>query len=223
MTTAIYTPPRTLGDLIPRTSSKVTAAAINVGLMLSFALFTAAMAQFEWRLDFTPVPVTGQTLAVLLSGGVLGWKMGAGSQIMYVLMGLVFPFYSGGAHGYTENKTVGEELIRGTASTFGYLVGFIFAAALVGYFSEKGNDRKVLSSIGSFLLGSVVIYTFGAIWLSHVAEIPIFKGPDSGMTYGVYPFLLGDLMKVALAGALLPGCWALVEKVKPEKPEPSES
>lgn len=223
MTTAIYTAPRTLGDLIPRTSSKAKSIAIDIVLMLTFALFTAAMAQLQWKLSFTPVPVTGQTLAVLLSGGVLGWKLGAGSQLLYVLMGLVLPFYSGGAHGYVEDEMVAGQLVKGTAATFGYLIGFIFAAALVGLFSEKGNDRKVLSSIGSFLVGSIVIYTFGATWLAHVYNIPVFTGDPSAMTWGVYPFFLGDIIKVALAGALLPGCWALANKVKPQKPEPTAS
>lgn len=223
MTTATYTPPRTLGDLIPRTDSKVAAIAINIALMFTFALFTAAMAQVSWKLSFTPVPITGQTFAVLLSGATLGWSLGAGSQIMYVLMGLVLPFYAHHSHGYVEDKVVGKAYIVGTASSFGYLVGFVIAAAAVGYFCEKGNDRKVLSAIGSFLIGSVIIYACGAAWLAHCYNWPVFVGENSGVVKGVYPFIVGDIVKVALAGALLPGCWALVKKVKPQSPDPTLS
>ena len=222
MTTALISSPRTIRDLIPRAkgeNAKAIAIATDIALVVGFALFTAAMAQFEWKLSFTPVPITGQTLAVLLSGATLGLRLGAGSQILYILMGLVFPFYAGGAKGYTENEMVGKVFVQGTAGTFGYLVGFVFAAALIGFLSERKNDRNFVSAIGTFAIGSIIIYSFGAFWLARVYEIPVFGeiGKDNALAWGVYPYIIGDVLKIVLAGIILPGSWMLANKMRKQE------
>ena len=172
-------------------------------LVVTFALLTAALAQVKISLGFTPVPITGQTLAVLLAGTSLGMSRGAASQLVYWLMGLVgLPFYSGGESGWQS----------GTGATLGYLMGFIVAAAVVGYLAERRHDRQVLSSLSAMALGTVVIYTMGALWLAHDLGVPVANGEQNAITMGVTPFLVGDLIKMAIAGLAAPAVWATVSK-----------
>jgi biotin transport system substrate-specific component len=181
------------------------AALRSVALVVGFALLTAALAQIEITLSFTPVPITGQTLGVLLAGGTLGWQLGASSQLLYWAFGLVgLPFYAGGDGGW---KT-------GTGATMGYLVGFVVAAAVIGYLAERRQDRNLASSWSAMALGSIIIYTFGAVWLAHKLNVPVATGDTNALSLGVTPFLIGDLIKLILAGALLPAVWATVDRTK---------
>ena len=172
--------------------------AVTVALVVSFALLTAAAAQFKVSLPFTPVPITGQTFAVLLAGGVLGSRAGAASQVVYWIAGLAFPFYAGGERGWEY----------ATGATGGYLIGFVAAAWMVGYLAERGQDRTVSSAIPAFLAGTVVIYLFGVPWLA--SEINVSW--QEAVELGAVPFVLGDLAKIVLAGVLLPGAWQLTGK-----------
>ncbi len=184
-----------LGVVFPRSK------AITAALVFGFALFTAAMAQFVIPLGFTPVPITGQTLAVLLAGGVLGANAGAASQALYVVMGAVgLPFFADAKGGWTV----------ATGSTAGYLVGFVVAAWLVGRLAERDQDRSVSTALGAFLLGSVTIYLFGVPWLANV----IGANWNRAAELGAYPFIAGDLVKVAIAGSLLPMAWRLVDRTR---------
>jgi biotin transport system substrate-specific component len=181
-------------------------AAIRVvALVVGFALLTAALAQWQVKLSFTPVPITGQTLGVLLAGGTLGSRLGAASQALYWVFGLVgLPFYAGGVGGWAN----------GTGATMGYLVGFVVAAGVIGYLAERRQDRNVASSWSAMALGSVIIYTFGAGWLAHKLNLPIATGDTNALSLGVTPFLIGDLIKLLLAGAFLPAVWAAVDRTK---------
>ncbi len=175
----------------------------DVVLVLGFALFTAGLAQIELHLSFTPVPITGQTLGVLLAGGALGSKRGGISQLLYWGMGLIgLPFYAGGDGGWSN----------GTGATMGYFVGFIVAAFVVGRLAERQNDRVLSTSFAAMALGSVIIYIFGASWLAHHLHIPLATGETNAIGLGVTPFLIGDLLKLALAGALLPAAWAIADR-----------
>lgn len=166
-------------------------------LVVGFALFTALMAQIEFPLWFTPVPITGQTFAVLLAGAALGWRAGLTSQALYVGLGAVgLPFYSGGNGGWNVV----------TGATGGYLVGFIAAAALIGYLAEREQDRSIATAMPAFLAGSALIYLFGVTWLAHSLGV----GATEAMELGMVPFIIGDLVKVALAGVALPAAWKLV-------------
>lgn len=179
------------GVILPR-STVVTA-----GLVVTFALLTAIAAQVVIPLPFTPVPITGQTFAVLLAGAALGSKAGAASQGLYLLLGAAgLPFYAGGASGWT--------VARG--ATGGYLVGFIIAAWLVGLLAERRQDRVVLTAIPAFLFGSVIIHLCGVPWLAATLNVPWTEAASLGSV----PFIVGDLLKVALAGLMLPAAWALV-------------
>lgn len=179
--------------VVPR--SAVTSTALVVG----FALLTALMAQIEIPLWFTPVPITGQTFAVLLTGAALGSTLGAASQLLYLGLGAVgLPFYSGGDGGW--------EVVTG--ATGGYLVGFVVAAYLVGLLAERRQDRTVLTAIPAFLAGSAVIYLFGVVWLAQELGVSTTEALELGMT----PFVIGDLVKIVLAGLLLPSMWSLVDR-----------
>jgi biotin transport system substrate-specific component len=185
-------------------NDRVRAGLRHAALITTFSLATAALAQWKIHLGFTPVPITGQTLGVLLAGGALGWRDGAASQALYWGLGLALPFYAGGKHGWRE----------GTGATFGYFVGFVVAAAVIGYLAERKQDRNLATSWSAMALGSVVIYVFGAGWLAHSLGVPVANGKDGAdaIAYGVTPFLIGDLLKMLLAGALLPATWKLVER-----------
>ena len=197
--TAITTPATaTLADrLLPARWGRVTWVR-SATLVLAFALLTALFAQIKITLGFTPVPITGQTFAVLLSGTALGVRRGAASQLLYWVLGLVgLPFYAGSKHGWKI----------ATGSTFGYFIGFIAAAALVGALAERRQDRTLLTSLPAMLAGTVVIYVFGAAWLAHKLNIPVATGEKNAIAFGITPFLIGDAIKVVLAGGLTPLAW----------------
>jgi len=182
-------------QVLPQT--RTVAAALVVG----FAMLTAGAAQIEIPLWFTPVPITGQTLAVLLAGAVLGMRAGAASQALYVGLGAIgLPFYSGGDGGWEA----------ATGATAGYLVGFIVAAAVVGYLAERRRDRNVVTAVPAFLAGTVIIYVLGVSWLA----LSLGVGAGRAIELGLTPFLIGDLVKAALAALVLPAAWRLVEQVR---------
>lgn len=190
-----------LVDLLPQSSVRSRAITRDIVLVLGFALLTAAAAQVQFSLGFTPVPLTGQTFAVLLSGAALGMRRGIASQAVYWGLGLTgLPFYAGGDGGWQN----------GTGSTLGYFVGFIVAAGVVGKLAERCHDREVVSSLAAMAFGTVIIYAFGALWLAHDLNIPVANGEANAIAYGVTPFLVGDLLKMALAGLLTPLAWATV-------------
>ena len=198
-------PQRVLADLIVQPTTRVRAIVRDVLLVVGFALLTAAAAQIEIQLGFTPVPLTGQTFAVLLSGAVLGMRRGALSQLVYWMAGLTgLPFYSGGAGGWKS----------GTGATLGYLVGFIVAAGAIGYLAEKKQDRNFATSLPAMLLGSTLIYTCGAAWLTTYLKIGFATGETNAIALGVAPFLVGDVIKALLAAACTTGVWAAINKRK---------
>lgn len=188
-----------------RPSERAQAFARSATLVAAFALLTALLAQWELPLAFTPVPITGQTLGVLLAGGALGMRLGAASMSLYWVLGMIgLPFYSGGTGGWDA----------ATGATMGYLVGFIVAAAAIGYLAERSETRNLVSSWSAMALGSFVIYVFGATWLAHSLDIPLATGDPNAIALGVTPFLVGDGIKLLLAGAFLPATWRLVDRFR---------
>lgn len=168
----------------------------SIVAVVGFAGLTALMAQIRIPLGFTPVPVTGQTFAVLLAGASLGARLGASSQLVYLAAGAVgFPVFTGGGSGFEYF----------TGATAGYLVGFVLAAALVGRLAERGQDRKVNTAVTAFLAGSAVIYVCGAIGLMITADMDA----TTAIAQGVTPFVFGDVLKATAAGMLLPLAWKL--------------
>ncbi len=192
-----------LSDALPTPQVRSMRIAREITLIIGFALFTAALAQVRIPLGFTPVPVTGQTLAVLLAGASLGAWRGAGSQMLYWLLGMVgLPFYSNGTGGWSV----------ATGPTMGYLVGFIVAAAVVGRLAEYRHDRRVLTSIAAMTMGSMIIYAFGAAWLAINLGIPLATGEQNAIALGVTPFLVGDVIKMCLAGLATASTWRFINR-----------
>ncbi|NCP88305.1 MAG: biotin transporter BioY [Anaerolineae bacterium CG_4_9_14_3_um_filter_57_17] len=168
----------------------------NLLLITAGAALVALLAQVRIPLPFTPVPLTGQTFAVLLVGAALGSRRGAASLTLYALSGaLSLPVFAGGASG--------AAYIFGP--TGGYLLGFILSAWVIGLLAERGLERSIRTSMLPFLVGTVIIYALGAAWLA------FFVGPAAAITKGVLPFLPGDALKLILAALTLPAAWKLTK------------
>lgn len=170
----------------------------DVIVVAGVAVMTAVAAQFEIVLPFTPVPISGQTFAVLLGAAALGPLRGATAQVLYLALGLVFPFYSGGESGWQVL----------TGATAGYFVGFVAASVVVGALARRGADRRVWSTLMAFALGSAVIYLCGAGWLVAGYNFTLTESVANGVT----PFLAGDALKALLAAGVLPAAWKAVRK-----------
>jgi biotin transport system substrate-specific component len=167
----------------------------EVALILGGSLLIALAAQLRVALPFSPVPITGQTFAVLLLGALYGSKRGPATVATYLALGVMgLPVFAGGASGAAR-------LIGPTA---GYLGGFLVAAFVVGLLSERGWDRKPWTTAVSMIIGSAVIFVTGVLWLSR------FVGWPAVLSTGVIPFLPGDALKIALATLLLPAGWKLI-------------
>lgn len=169
----------------------------DVLLVAGGVALTAVLAQVA--IPLYPVPITGQTLAVLLVGAALGTVRGAVSMILYAVLGII------GLPIFTEASSGLGVLVGPTG---GYIVGFIASAALVGWLSERAWDRKIVKAAVIFLAGTVVTFVFGLAWLLH------FYGGDIDATLrgGLYPFVIGGLIKAAIAAGLLPLAWKLTTR-----------
>ncbi len=169
----------------------------SVGLAIVFSLFIAASAQFAIHIG--PVPITGQTFAVLLTGALLGSRLGAAAVIAYLIEGAVgLPFFAGGGAG----------IVRFLGPTGGYLVAFPAAAFITGAFAEHGWDKRYLTAVAAMAIGSLVIFLGGWAWYAVLTNTP----PIAAFKLAVLPFLLGDVIKIALGAAVLPTGWALLKK-----------
>jgi biotin transport system substrate-specific component len=163
-------------------------------LVLAGTGLVAAAAQVSIPLPFTPVPITGQTFAVILVGASLGTLRGTASLALYLLAGMAgAPIYAHHSHG----------LGVVTGASGGYLVGFVLAAAVTGVLAEQRCDRHFSSAVGAMLTGNVVIYLVGLPWLA----VDLGTSLDKTLQLGLYPFVPGDMLKLYLAGALLPTAW----------------
>ena len=180
----------------------------DVSLILLGSLFVAAMAQLSIPLQ--PVPVTGQTFAVLLVGMVLGSRRGALALGAYLVEGVA------GLPVFAEAKS---GLLTVLGPTGGYLIGFIAAAWVVGFLAERGFDRNLIKTLLAMVVGNVAIYLLGLTWLAFgFAVVPGSEftgiGMENALNYGLYQFLLGDSLKAILAAMLLPSAWKLIGNTK---------
>jgi biotin transport system substrate-specific component len=189
---ALHRPRRVvLADVLPGDRVR------DVVLVAAFAALTGLAAQVAVKLPFTPVPITGQTFAVLLGGAALGWRRGLAGMVLYLAVGLTpwVPWFAEGKGG--------TEMLQ--APSFGYILGFLAAAALVGWLAGRGWDRTPPRTVLTMAAGNLVIYAFGLPWLMASLGVGLAKGLELGVT----PFLAGDALKILLAAGLLPGAWAL--------------
>ena len=207
-----------LAEAIPRPRSRNASFVIDAVLILGGSLFIAAMAQVTIKLPFTPVPITGQTFAVLLVGTAYGWRLAGLTLALYlaeIAVGLPFA---------AEGKSGWEVLTIATASG-GYIWGMLPAGILAGWLANRWWDRSFGSSLGVMLLGNILIFGVGVTWLAASIDVPVLSaaacdtasgaGCDA-LELGLYPFVLGDLLKLLLAAALLPAAWKLVGKERPK-------
>jgi len=167
-------------------------------LVLAGALVTALLAQVAIPVPPSPVPVTGQTLAVGLVGATLGARRGTAAMALYAIMGLFLPVYSDGGSGW--------DVITGASG--GYIVGFVFATGVVGWLAERGADRKALTAFVSFVAAQLIVFAFGLVGLKLAA------GQDWGWTVhnGFTIFIVGGLIKALIGAAVLPSAWHLVRR-----------
>ena len=189
--------------VVPRGQSRASALVRDILLILAGTAVVSLLAQVS--IPWYPVPFTGQTLAVLLVGGMLGAMRGALSLAVYFAIGaLGAPIFS--------DQSGGWDIITG--ATGGYIIGFILAAGVVGWLCERGADRRVVPMIGALLLGNVLIYAIGVPWLANWSPAGDGVGLGWAQAYelGVQPFILGDLLKLAIVAAILPAGWALLQR-----------
>lgn len=171
--------------------------AVDAGLVLAGAALTAGAAQVA--IPLWPVPITGQTLAVLLVGASLGATRGGISMVVYLLAGLVgLPVYS--------DRTAGAAVLLGP--TGGYIVGFVLAAAFTGWLAERRWERRLAAGMLAFVAGSVVVFLVGLPWL----KVSLGLTWSETLTGGLYPFIVGGVIKAVLAALALRGAWALVAR-----------
>lgn len=177
---------------IVRPVTKKRAYIFDSALIIAGSLLIALSAQVMFPLPFTPVPVTGQTFGVLMVAALLGSRRGTFAVISYLIEGLAgLPFFAGG--------TFGAAILAGTSG--GYLIGFIIAAFIVGYLSERGWDHRFGSTIFMMAFGTLAIYILGAMWLAQFVSI------SQVFLLGVIPFVVGAVSKIILAALLLPSGW----------------
>ena len=179
------------------TPSAATNAVTKAALVVFGSLLLAVSAQF--KIPLYPVPVTGQTLVVLLIGMTYGPRLGGVTLAAYLFEGaLGLPVFAGGA--------AGAAVLMGP--TAGYLFGFLLAAIAMGYLAERGLGRTVVSTIAAMVIGNCVIYLCGALWLAN------FIGFAQAIAAGVLPFLYGDALKLVVAAGLMPWAWRAVKSAK---------
>ena len=199
---------RVLADVIARPSSRARAFALDAGLVITGATIVALLAQVE--IPLWPVPITGQTLGVIVVGAALGAWRGAAALTTYMLVGLAgLPVFAG----FTGTlAAVGKP-------SFGFVIGFIFSAFVAGWFAERAWDRRPGLAFLGFAAASVVPFLFGIPYMAFILNVVMGLDYSFGelLAVGLLPFILGGLIKAALAAAIIPGAWALVRKADQSK------
>jgi biotin transport system substrate-specific component len=181
-----------LADLLPASSAS-RARLRDAALIVGGAVLTGLAAQLSIPVPGSPVPVTGQTFAALLTGTALGARRGFAALFLYAVAGVAgLPWFADGSSGWSM-------------PSFGYILGMLAASAVVGALARRGGDRTVLRTAGVMVLGSAVIYAVGVPYLAHSAHLPAGRAVELGLR----PYLLGDALKAALAMAALPTAWRL--------------
>ena len=196
---AVQTLQPTLASALWPSSTKTGALRAAVLMVVgTVALWLSAKIQ----VPLIPVPITMQTLVVLVIGVAYGWKLGGATMLLYLAEGAVgLPVFAG-------NWSEGGGVHHLYGPTAGYLIGFAVAAATCGSLAERGWDRSLLKAGAAMVIGNLVIYALGLTWLA------IQIGMADALKYGLLPFLVGDALKILLGACLLPGTWRLIGRNK---------
>lgn len=185
------------------TTARDASAAIRAGAVLFIAAATAAAAQVSVPLGITPVPLTMQDMVVLVGGAALGSRLGMAAQLAYLAAGVA------GLPVFAASPVLPQGPLRLLGPTGGYLLAYPVAAFLAGYLAERGFDRRYSTSVLAMAAGLVVIFAFGVTWIALFAR-PAGLGFNAALITGFYPFILGDIFKILLGAAILPGVWKVV-------------
>lgn len=200
----IATRSATLVEALATRSDASASLVTRAVAVLFFATLTAAAAQISVPVPFTQVPFTFQPTVVLLSGLVLGPRLGAASQMLYLAAGIA------GLPVFAVSPTLPLGALRLLGPTGGYLMSYPLAAFVAGALARLGFDRRYLTSIAAMALGLVVIYACGTLWLAYAAAGRTAIGFASAFAAGVAPFVIADVVKLAAAAGIVPGLWRLI-------------
>lgn len=196
-----------LRALVTRGDSTTASRGIQVASVLFVTTLTAAAAQISLPLPFSAVPLTLQPTIVLLGGLALGSRLGAASQILYLAAGII------GLPVFAASVTLPPGALRLLGPTAGYLMAYPLAAFVVGSLAERGFDRRYVTSVLAMFAGLAIIFTAGVLWLGLFTRAAAGSAPvglQSALATGLYPFILVDLAKLAVAAALAPTLWRLI-------------
>src|SRR3954467_717930 len=197
--------------LAPAASRGRPRLAFKVPGALGGCVLIAGLAQFTIYLPFTPVPVTGQTLGVLLVGAAYGPALGAATVGLYLVAAAAgLPVLARNAAG---GHDTGAHVLGAAFPSAGYLWGFLLAAVLVGWLAHQGWDRSFRSSVSAMFFGELVIYACGIPWLMHALGVDV----QTALTYGLYPFAAGHPFRLLIAAGPLPLAWAALRRVGPDE------
>lgn len=204
----------TLGDfLVPvQLGERLSSRARDLILVVLGAVLIALTANISIPVPGSPVPVTGQTFSVLLVGGALGFRRGLSSAALYLLMGLFLPVYAQHRSGPAVFGWIDAGGVH-LGATGGYLLGFLLASSVVGRLAELGWDRHLGAALAAMALGNALIYGVGLPWLAVAAGL----GPQETLAKGLFPFLIGDALKLVAAGAILPLGWWTIRRRPSER------
>lgn len=183
-------------------ASSAARRTMRLASMLFLTALTASAAQVSLPLPFTPVPLTLTPMVVLVGAAVLGPRLGASSQVLYLLLGIA------GLPVFAASPILPQGLGRLWGPTGGYLLAYPVAAFLTGWLAGRGFDRRYFTSLAAMLVGLCVILLGGVAWLAYFTIGPV--GLDRALATGLYPFIVPDLIKIGIASAIVPGLWSLV-------------
>jgi biotin transport system substrate-specific component len=175
---------------------------INIALVIGTSWLIAISAQISINIPFSPVPVTGQTLVILLAGLFLGKTLGTASVAAYLVQGAAgLPVFAGGKSG----------IVTLFGPTGGYLFGFLAAVYFVGLLSELRHKRSLFQAASALVIGNMIIYVFGLLWLAR------FVGETRSLELGLFPFLIGDALKILLGIVIVGGGSVVIKRINPNR------
>lgn len=196
--------------LAPPKERRIPHVLVMAGLAVGGSLLMGGLAQWTIKLPFTPVPITGQTLGVLLIGMALGPFWGTTSMLLYLAQGAL------GMNVFAEHASGTGWLFQMNAdfASGGYLWSYPVAALAVGWLARRGWDRSLRGAISAMFIGEVIIYSFGIPWLMQATGV----GIEKTLEWGLYPFVIGDALKLLLAASILPAAWKLTGRADEDDP-----